>query len=176
MNNQVLANAINKERLKDIIDYVDVDDLRTEVIKDYVKGIDKLHVTFSVDVEKFRLKKSAVAEKESTFREAFKNIVTIGRTAAPSWTAADVLAHVLQEAGELSTAIQVKRGALKKNLAEDEFGECADVINCIVDAVSQVNKDKTPEQIVDKLTEALIKKSVKWKGILDRINKENTNG
>jgi NTP pyrophosphatase (non-canonical NTP hydrolase) len=97
------------------------------------------------------------------------DIVNIGRLADPvQWTPSDVLAKLGEEAGELSRAVQIKRGKLPSKTQPDgeEFRECADVINCAIDAVSQVNRDLTPEEIIARLQLAMIEKNAKWKGIL----------
>jgi NTP pyrophosphatase (non-canonical NTP hydrolase) len=107
----------------------------------------------------------------STLDHVMQDIVRVGRTVDPAlWTPADVLAKLLEEGGELSTAVQIKNGKLPTKTQEDgeEFDECADVINCAVDAVSQVNRDLSPEEIIDRIRDSLVQKNKKWKAGIDK--------
>ena len=100
-----------------------------------------------------------------SLNEIFNNIIALGRTVDPEkWTPSDVLAKLLEEAGELSTAIQIKRGKMPSKTQDDgeEIDECADVINCAIDAISQVNRELSTDEIINKLMNSLIKKNMKW--------------
>lgn len=102
---------------------------------------------------------------------AILSAINIGRTVNPNtWSPADVVSKLFEEGGELSQAIQIKRGMLPTKTQEDgeEIRECADVILCAIDAVSQVNRDLTPEELLSKITEAVILKQQKWQRAIDK--------
>lgn len=115
-----------------------------------------------------------------------ENILETGRIVDPKkWDAGDVFLKLGEEVGELAEAIQVKRGKINKTLKEDEFGELADVLNCALDLVNQVNLDLTIDEFMEKLYVAMDKKTQKWRGILEeaysiktskRIRKANSSG
>jgi NTP pyrophosphatase (non-canonical NTP hydrolase) len=107
----------------------------------------------------------------STLDHVMQDIVRVGRTADPKrWLPSDVLAKLFEEGGELSTAVQIKNGKLPLKSQEDgeEFDECADVINCAIDAVSQVNRDLSPDEIINRIKDSLIRKNKKWKAAIDK--------
>lgn len=97
-----------------------------------------------------------------------RDILETGRMVDPKeWQPGDVFFKLGEEMGELAEAVQVKRGKINKTLKEDEFGELADVLNCALDLVNQVNRDLTPDEFMERLHAAMAKKTQKWKGILE---------
>jgi NTP pyrophosphatase (non-canonical NTP hydrolase) len=169
MNNIANTNPIelSKLKIKEILDYVEPEKIRSETYKDPIKMEEMLAISFLVSADKFRLKKLEVEQKKADFRDLFLDIIKIGRTAPASWTVDDVLHKLTEEHGELVTAIQIKRGKINKPMGESEFGECADVINCALDSVSKMNPTMTPEEIISELQVYIAKKSQKWMKILE---------
>jgi len=109
--------------------------------------------------------------RETIMDKLVRDIIQVGRTIDPKeWEPGDVFFKLGEEMGELAEAVQVKRGKIHKELKEDEFGELADVLNCAIDLVSQVNRNMSPDEFMERLHAAMAKKTTKWKGILDAHN------
>lgn len=80
------------------------------------------------------------------------------------WSISDVLAKVTEELGEFSEAVQIERGKLKKKkrVLDAPFYEAADVMQCLLDALSRLYPDRSPAQICILVHHALRSKDMKW--------------
>lgn len=106
-----------------------------------------------------------------TLHDIFSNIIKLGRTVDPNkWLPSDVIAKLAEETGELARAVQIKNGKLPTKTQPDgeEIEECADVINCAIDAISQVNLDLSDEELLNRLMIAMINKTKKWKSVINK--------
>jgi NTP pyrophosphatase (non-canonical NTP hydrolase) len=83
----------------------------------------------------------------------------------------DVIAKLAEETGELARAIQIKNGKLPSKTQPDgeEIEECADVINCAIDAISQVNRDLSDQELLRRLIVATVKKNKKWASLINKV-------
>jgi NTP pyrophosphatase (non-canonical NTP hydrolase) len=100
--------------------------------------------------------------------QLIRDILETGYTVDKStWELGDVKFKLDEELGELSEAIQIKRGKLNRPVGkDDEFGELADVMNCLVDMVSRVNPGMPPEEFIDRLKSAMDRKTKKWQNCI----------
>jgi hypothetical protein len=72
-----------------------------------------------------------------------------------------------EEYGEFTEALLHSQGLLPhKVMSEPLIGEAADVIICVLDALSGVHGDWTPELLVDQLVNQLNVKSAKWQRVM----------
>ena len=109
---------------------------------------------------------------EPNLNDIFAQIIALGRTVdTKRWLPSDVLAKLAEECGELSKAVQIKNGKLPSKTQPDgeEIEECADVINCAIDAISQVNRDLTDEELLRRLIAAMLKKNKKWESVMFKV-------
>lgn len=105
-------------------------------------------------------------------RKIINEIIQISRSVNNEiWSPSDRIAKLFEEGGELSEAVQIKNGKLKhKERKEDnDFEECADVIQCALDALCSVNLDMSETEIVDKLIYFIKMKNIKWKNAIDKF-------
>lgn len=105
----------------------------------------------------------------SEIKDVLLDTIRIGRTVdTAKWTPSDVIAKLAEETGELARAIQIKNGKLPSKTQPDgeEIEECADVINCAIDAISQVNRNLTNEELLMRLLLAMVKKNKKWESVM----------
>ncbi len=76
-------------------------------------------------------------------------------------------AKLMEETGEFSQALLHKLGYLPhKEMNEPLMGEAADVILCLLDTLSSAYSELNPEQVLDSLTQQLLKKSQKWEKVM----------
>ena len=72
-----------------------------------------------------------------------------------------------EETGEVNEALLVANGFLQhKVLKEDVLHEVADVFNVCLGLLAKHYPTKTPEEILEQLNSALVKKGKKYAGIL----------
>lgn len=98
----------------------------------------------------------------------FKNLFTIAKSEINTWPALVRNAKLVEEVGEFSEALLHKLGYLPHKIMKEPIeGEAADIILCVLDTLSAVYPDLTPDQLTDLLELQLAKKSIKWQMIME---------
>lgn len=123
----------------------------------------------SADYENVKMAEFRPMVTQPSLNDMFCQVIDLGRTVDTElWTPSDVIAKLAEETGELARAVQIKNGKLPSKTQPDgeEIEECADVINCAIDAISQVNRDLSSEELLNRLITAMIKKNAKWASVM----------
>lgn len=88
------------------------------------------------------------------------------------WEIADVIAKATEELGEFSTAVQIKNGKIRNKTNDHEyapFDEGADVLICVLDAISRSYPDMPASQVYCLFLHWMNKKCQKW---VNKVEKE----
>jgi len=87
-----------------------------------------------------------------------------------NWDISDVIVKLMEETGEFAEAVQITRGKINKNQEKfAEFYEAADVIICIIDALSRLHPDMSTTNIHTFLNYCFRKKGKIW---LEKMKEE----
>ena len=106
-------------------------------------------------------------DKNLTVDEQLRYLVDMvqAKEEAPAWALALKLG---EESGEFQSNLLHTMGHLhQKEMAEDIFGEAADVINCVMGTLAKLYPFHTAEEIVELLREANYNKGTKYERLLD---------
>ena len=87
------------------------------------------------------------------------------------WTIGDTMAQSIQELGEFSEQVMISEGKLQHKEAEYNGValEAADVIICVMDAYVKQLPNESSSSLLQKLSNAMDKKSVKW---IEKVEKQ----
>ena len=98
-----------------------------------------------------------------------KQLFTIAKSGANTWSPLIRNAKIMEEVGEFSEALLFKLGHLPhKTMKEPLEGEAADIILCVIDTLQSVYTDLTPDELSDMLEQQLAKKSQKWLDVMEK--------
>lgn len=140
------------------------DYLLDDVVVRAYDNIDKAFIITTKAVHK-RIVHTKVNDKlGEQLERAFNYIIDTGRTVDPTkWVVSDAVAKLFEEGGEFSQAIQTKVGKLKKDLPKNaHFDECADVIMCTLDTLSQACPELSPAELISRIIEYIHIKVPIW--------------
>lgn len=161
INLEEILNNRTDNMIKELWKYIN----RKDILKSFNKESDRFLYFYNTIQEKIKqIEVKEEREKSLHADNIIKNIIDIGRTVDPEkWTIQDAISKLFEEGGEFSCAIQTKIGKLKKDYEEgDDFLECADVIMCAIDTLSQANLDMDRDLLLNKLYDSIANKSKKW--------------
>ena len=106
-------------------------------------------------------------------KQILEQIVKTGRT-SDKMPVLGSLAKAQSELGEFAEAILIEEGLVDKPLPESAFGEAADTIICILDALGKRYPEISAEWVIQNLETYLVRKHNKWTGILERQRESST--
>ena len=117
----------------------------------------------------------ALFDKESIYEiiKASKEITPLAEQ--DGWTISDVIVKLNEETGEFAEASLIKQGKITSKGSfeyEADYEEAADVIICVVDALTRLNPETNQAFIYTKLLKHLDQKRAKW---VNKVKGEHKN-